>query len=90
MAAEIKIHLRFNVETGKKDIVVEYDSEDDALPYEHEQRHREIVELLVGRGVIGADDVGNVLVGRVEGDKVSAPGSSDAEPVTAEPRKNPL
>lgn len=69
MSAEIKIHLRFNVETGKKDIVIEYDSEDDALAWEHEQRHREIVEQLVGAGVLDPDDVGNVKVGRVEAEK---------------------
>ena len=68
MAAEIKIHLRFNVETGKKDIVVEYDSEDDAMAWEHEQRHRELVEQLVGSGVLDPNDVGNVRVGRVEGE----------------------
>jgi hypothetical protein len=72
MSAEIKIHLRFNTETGKKDIVIEYDSEDDAMPYEHEQRHREIVELLIGKGVLKPDDVGNVKVGRVEGEKGGA------------------
>ena len=69
MASEIKIHLRFNVETGKKDIVIEYDTDADAMAWEHEQRHREIVEQLVGSGVLDADDVGNIAVGRVEGEK---------------------
>ncbi|MBH25656.1 MAG: hypothetical protein CMH57_14635 [Myxococcales bacterium] len=73
MSAEIKVHLRYNLETGKKDIVIEYDSEDDALPYEHEQRHRQLVEELVGKGILDSDDVGNVLVGRVEKDAQGAP-----------------
>lgn len=66
MASEIKIHLKYNIETGKKDIVIEYDSEDDALPYEHEKRHRRLVEELVGKGVLDSGDVGNILVGRHE------------------------
>lgn len=87
MASEIKIHLRFNVRTGKKDLVIEYESDDDALPYEHEQRHREIVETLIGKGLVGADDVGEVLVGRVEGQGERAPQqpASTHEP-SAEPQ----
>ena len=87
MAADIKIHLRFNVETGKKDIVIEYDSEDDALPYEHEQRHRQIVEALVGKGVLDADDVGDVKVGRVEGGGVETPQTSE-QPAAPVPESN--
>jgi hypothetical protein len=78
MSAEIKIHMKFNVETGKKDIVIEYDTEDDALPYEHEQRHREILEQLIGKGILKPDDVGNVKVGRVEGQKGSTTQQQDA------------
>ncbi len=64
--ADITIRFRFDVETGKKEILVEYEADPDALPYEHEQRHKEIVELLVGRGVIGAEEAGNVVVERIE------------------------
>ncbi len=71
--AEIKIHLKFNLETGKKDIIIEYESEDDAMPYEHEQRHWEIVEQLIGQGVISPDDVGNVRVGKLHDEEQSTP-----------------
>ncbi len=79
MAAEIKIHLRFNIETGKKDIVIEYDSEDDALPFEHEQRHWEIVEQLIGQGVIDPNDVGNVRVGKVSEQKQGDAAAQDIQ-----------
>jgi len=62
--ADIRIQLRYNLETGKKDIIIKYDSEDDALPYEHEQRHWEIVEELIGEGIISPDDVGQIRVGK--------------------------
>lgn len=63
--AEITLRLRFNLETGKKDIYIDFVSEDDSLPIEHEQDHREIVEDLIGQGVLGAEDVGEVKVRRV-------------------------
>lgn len=81
MAAEIKIHLRYNLETGKKDIIIEYDSEDDAMPYEHEQRHRQIVQQLIGQGLVDEEDVGNILVGRVENEKAPADQRREDAPV---------
>ena len=35
---QITIKLRFNTRTGKKDIVIEYESEADATGWEHEKR----------------------------------------------------
>lgn len=83
MAAEIKIHLRFNKVTGKKDIVIEYDSEDDALPIEHEERHWEIVEELVGKGILDPDEVGQLRVGKA-GEEPSAPAEIDQQTPEAE------
>lgn len=63
--ADINIRFRFDTTTGKKEIVIEYESEDDAMPVEHEQRHRRIVEQLVGQGILKPDETGNVKVERV-------------------------
>lgn len=63
--AEIQIHLRYNTETGQKDIMIKYESDGDALPHEHESRHKEIVEELVGKGILNASDVGKVTSERV-------------------------
>ena len=62
---EIKIRFKFDTTTGRKEIVVEYESDADRLPVEHEKRHREIVEQLVGRGILKPDEAGNVRVERV-------------------------
>lgn len=78
MAAEIKIHLRFNTVTGKKDIIIEYDSEDDALPYEHEERHWELVEELVGKGILDPDEVGQLRVGKAG--EEPAPAAQEEQP----------
>ena len=63
--AEITIRLIYNLETGKKDIYVDYESEDDALPVEHEKEHRQIVAELLGKGVLEPDEVGELQVRRV-------------------------
>mgnify|MGYP006928178087 CR=1 FL=1 len=83
MAAEIKIHLRFNKVTGKKDIIIEYDSEDDALPYEHEERHWELVEELVGKGILDPDEVGQLRVGKA-GEEPAAPATDEQAAPEAE------
>ncbi|MCK6511482.1 hypothetical protein L6R29_16115 [Myxococcota bacterium] len=65
MSEEIVIHLRYNLETGKKDIYVDFTSDDDALPIEHEQQHREIMAQLLGKGVLRPDEVGDLKVRRL-------------------------
>ena len=70
---DINIRFRFNTTTGKKEIVVEYDADDDALPVEHEQRHRRIVEALVGKGILKPDETGNVKVERLRPDGTPEP-----------------
>jgi len=64
--AELTIRLVSNPKTGKRDIYIDYESEDDALPFEHEEDHRDIVEQLLGQGVLDPDDVGQIKVGRVK------------------------
>lgn len=61
--AELLIILRRDPETGKQNIVVKLDSDPDALPVEHEQMHRELVEKLIGKG-IKPEDLGELVVER--------------------------
>lgn len=58
---DILIRLRANVATGERQIVVDYESDPDRTPLEHEERHREIVELLVRDGVITRDQARQVV-----------------------------
>lgn len=64
--AEVTIRMISNPVTGKRDIYIEYESEDDALPHEHEKEHRGIIEQLLGKGILQPDDVGQIKVGRVQ------------------------
>lgn len=79
--ANVTIRLVANPKTGKRDIYIDYESEDDALPFEHEEEHRDLVEQLLGQGVLDPDDVGNVKVGRVQ------PEAPNREQVTEDPKK---
>lgn len=51
--AELTIRLRKDPETGKHDIIIDLKSDEDALPHEHEQMHREAVEKLIGKNNVG-------------------------------------
>ncbi|MGE0529657.1 MAG: hypothetical protein AB7P49_21605 [Bdellovibrionales bacterium] len=73
--AEMTIHLRCDPETGKKDIIISLQSEQDALPMEHEQQHKALVEKLIDGGLLKAEELGRIVVEREqkEGEKGSAP-----------------
>ena len=64
--SDITIRMQYNLKTGKKDVWIDLVSEPDSLPIEHEQDHRRIVEQLIGKGALQADEVGEVEVRRVE------------------------
>lgn len=70
---EMTIRLQVDPETGKKDIVVSLRSDDDALPHEHEQLHRDLVDQLIEGGVVQAGEVGKIVVEREEDGAVSEP-----------------
>jgi hypothetical protein len=62
--ARLTISLRCDPVTGKKDIVVKLHSDPDALPMEHEQQHRALVDKLIEGGVLKAAEAGKVVVER--------------------------
>jgi len=74
--AEVTIRFRFNRKTGKKEMVISYESDEDALPHEHERDHRALAEQLIGRKL--DDDVGDVVVERIS--KKSEQTEADSEP----------
>jgi hypothetical protein len=73
--AEMIIMLRRDPDTGKQNIIIKLNSDADALPIEHEQLHRELVEKLIGK-----ENVGKVIVER-EAEEEPAPVSQAERPV---------
>jgi hypothetical protein len=72
--AELTIRLRRDAETGKQDIVITLKSDEDALPHEHEQMHRELVERIIGK-----ENVGKVIVEREAGKEKAPPSGETPE-----------
>lgn len=66
--AELVIRLRRDPQTGKQDIVITLHSDADALPHEHEEQHRALVEKIIGK-----DTVGKVIVEREAGKEPTSP-----------------
>ncbi len=64
--AEMTIRLQIDPNTGKKDIFIGLHADADALPHEHEQHHRALVERLIEGGLLKASELGQVIVERVE------------------------
>jgi FtsH ternary system domain X3-analog len=75
--AEMIIMLRRDPNTGKQNIIVKLDSDPDALPMEHEQMHRKLVQELTG---VKIEDQGEVIVERVPEAQPNEPTNSPNEP----------
>jgi hypothetical protein len=62
--AELTIHLRVDPQTRKKDVIIIYHSDEDALPLEHEDEHKAIVDKLIEGGALSAAELGQIVVER--------------------------
>lgn len=82
--AQMTIRLQCDPKTGKKDIIVSLESDEDLLPHEHEQRHRALVEKLIQGGLLAASDVGRIIVERDATDAVNATEQESAEQAAPE------
>ncbi len=63
---EMTIQLRRDPQTGKQNIIVKLRSDEDALPHEHEQMHRALVDKLINGGILKAGEEGNLIIEREE------------------------
>jgi hypothetical protein len=76
--AEMTIRLIPDPETGKKNIIISLRSDADAMPHEHEQQHRALVDKLVEGGLLKAGEAGKVVVDRLEDQKEPATPTGNA------------
>jgi hypothetical protein len=56
MASTATLRLSVDPRTGKRTVTVSYTSDADALPHEHEEAHREVVEKLFEDGIAKPGD----------------------------------
>lgn len=73
------IRLIVDPNTGKKNVVISYASDEDALPMEHEHEHKALVDKLIEGGALSAADLGQVVVEREEEEAVATATSSSEE-----------
>lgn len=85
--AQMIIRLIRDPGTGKQNIIVKLDSDADALPHEHEELHRRLVEQLVGQGR-PMEDLGELIIER-EPTAGTKPRSNRSPEPTSERQANP-
>lgn len=78
--AELNIRLSIDPSTGKKNLIIEYESDSDMLPMEHEEEHRRLVNALIEGGVVSAKELGSVVVERKSSEAIAeSQGQAEAE-----------
>lgn len=74
--ADLILRLRVDPATGKRELVIDYTSDSDALPIEHEDAHRQLADRIVDGGLRS----GKVDVTRASEAPAEAP-PSEAPPI---------
>ena len=62
--ATLIVRLEVDPATKKKNVVIKYESDSDALPMEHEEQHRRLVEALIAQGAVKPGELGDVRIER--------------------------
>ena len=76
---EVTLRLQVDRQTGKKNVIITDRSDESALPMEHEEEHRALVDKLIQDGTLKASQLGKVIVQRGEGAPTAEAGQT-AEP----------
>lgn len=77
---EMTIQLRRDPQTAKQNIIVKLRSDEDALPHEHEQMHRALVDKLIEGGLLKAGEEGKLIIEREEETTAPEPPRTAPEP----------
>jgi hypothetical protein len=82
--AELVLRLRVDPVTGRREVVIDYSSDSDALPIEHEEEHRRLAGKVVDGG-LGNERV--VVSRETEAPATEAPGEAAAPVAQPTPSK---
>ncbi len=83
--ATLILRLEIDPTTRKRNIFVKLDSDSDALPMEHEEQHKRIVEALLANGGLKAEDIGHITIEREGQGAVVQEKKAEAPPAAREP-----
>lgn len=62
--ATMILRLEIDPTTRKKNVWVKLDSDSDALPMEHEEQHKRLVEALLAGGAVKPEELGTITIER--------------------------
>lgn len=62
--ATLIVRLEVDPTTRKKNVVIKYESDSDALPMEHEEQHKKLVDALIANGAVKPGELGDVRIER--------------------------
>jgi hypothetical protein len=62
--ATLIVRLEVDPRTQKKNVVIKYESDSDALPMEHEDQHKKLVEQLIASGAVKPGELGDIQIER--------------------------
>lgn len=77
--ATLTLKLEIDPVTKKKNVWVKLDSDSDALPAEHEEQHKRLVEALLAGGHVKPEELGTITIDREGQGAVTTPGSGTAD-----------
>ena len=86
--AEMVLKLSRDPASGKPVVVVELHSDADSLPFEHEETHRKVIEILIGKGLIAEGESPALVITRLDKKGQPLPESVEA-PRSPEPVRQP-
>lgn len=75
--ATLILRLDIDPTTKKKNVWVKYESDGDALPMEHEEQHKKIVEALLAGGSVKAEELGTITIEREGQGAARAPAQTE-------------
>ena len=75
--ADLILRLRVDPATGKREVVIDYTSDADALPIEHEDAHRQLADKVIEGGLKN----GKVSVSRETEEPVKETPATENQPV---------
>jgi hypothetical protein len=85
--AEMTIRLQIDPDSGKKNIVISLRSDEDLLPHEHEQKHRQLVEKLIQKGLVQAGEIGQIVIEREEEEEARSTSQPESLPPPREAKQ---
>ncbi|MCO4781112.1 MAG: hypothetical protein KC646_02215 [Candidatus Cloacimonetes bacterium] len=62
--SKITLTLKKNTTNGKQELLIDYESDGDALPFEHEEDHKELVNKILESNGLNLSDIDGIQLNR--------------------------